>query len=258
MKHPVNQFKAALKSGRRPLLGVWSNLKSPMVAEVLSHSDFDWLLIDMEHGPNELGDVVSQLQAMGGGEVPPIVRPPWNDYVMFKRLLDAGVQSLIVPYVQNADEARAAVAATRYPPEGIRGVAGGSRATVFGNVANYHANAHKEICLTVQVETASAVEQIEDIAAIDGIDAIFIGPADLAASMGHLGNFNHEDVQALIASAAKRIKATGKAAGILSFNAEQAKHYVSLGFDFVAIASDQSLMVSAAKSLLAGFDDLRK
>lgn len=224
-----------------------------MVAELLSCTGFDWAVLDMEHGPNDLGDVVSQLQAMEQGSVAPIVRPPWNDFVLVKRLLDAGAHSLLIPYVQNADEARAAVAATRYPPDGIRGVAGGSRATRFGTVAEYHRNAHKEICLTVQIETASAVDEIEAIAAVKGVDALFVGPADLAASMGHLGDYNHADVQTMIATAAKRIKAAGKPAGILSFNPDQARQYIAMGYDFVAVASDQSLLVSAAKSLLAGF-----
>jgi 4-hydroxy-2-oxoheptanedioate aldolase len=258
MKLPKNRFKSGLKKSGAPLLGVWSNLKSPMVAELLSGTGFDWAVLDMEHGPNDLGDIVSQLQVMEAGSVPVIVRPPWNDFVLIKRLLDSGVTSLLIPYVQNAEEAREAVAATRYPPDGIRGVAGGSRATRFGMVADYHQNAHKEICITVQVETASAVDEIEAIAAVKGVDALFVGPADLAASMGHLGDFNHADVQTMIRTAAKRIKAAGKPAGILSFSPDQAREYIAMGYDFVAIASDQSLLVSAAKTLLAKFDDVRK
>jgi 4-hydroxy-2-oxoheptanedioate aldolase len=256
MKLPRNAFKAALKKPGLKI-GLWSNLKSPMVAEILSNMPFDWVVVDMEHGPNDLGDVVAQLQAGSATSVAQIVRPPWNDRVMIKRVLDAGVQSLVIPYVQNAEEARQAVASTRYPPEGARGVAGGSRATRFGLVDNYHANADKELCLIVQAETAEAVANIPEIAGVRGVDAIFVGPADLAASMGHLGNFDHEDVQAKIAEAAKAIKAAGKFAGILSFNPEQAMKYAALGYDFIAVASDQSLLVSAAQSLAAKFDRLR-
>jgi 4-hydroxy-2-oxoheptanedioate aldolase len=229
-----------------------------MVAELLSHSAFDWAVLDMEHGPNDLADVVSQMQAMGAGSVPVMVRPPWNDFVVIKRLLDAGVQNLIIPYVQNAEEAKAAVAATRYPPDGIRGVAGGTRATLFGSVAEYHQNAHKELFLTLQVETASAVDQIEAIGKVSGVDAIFVGPADLAASMGHLGNLVHEDVQTMIATAARRIKSCGKPAGILSFDPVQAENYIAMGYDFVVVGSDQTLLTSAAKTLLARFDEIRK
>ncbi len=257
MKMPKNKLKAALKKGELQI-GIWSNLVSPMAAEALSLTPFDWLLFDMEHGPNELTDVVSQLQALNGSSISPIVRPPWNDMVVIKRLLDAGVQSLVIPYIQNEEEARRAVAATRYPPEGVRGVAGGSRATRFGLVEDYHRNAHKELCVILQVETAQAVDEIEKIAKIDGVDAIFVGPADLAASMGHLGNFNHPEVQAKIAEAAKRITKAGKPGGILSFNQSQAMEYIKMGYTFVAVASDQSLMVSAAYALHAKFEPFLK
>ncbi|MGB7287710.1 MAG: HpcH/HpaI aldolase/citrate lyase family protein [Salaquimonas sp.] len=253
MKLPVNKLKHALKSGKRQI-GLWSNLKSPMVAEALSYTAFDWVLVDMEHGPNDIGDVVSQLQSMAAGEVSPIVRPPWNDKVIIKRLLDAGVQSLVIPYIQNVDEARAAIAATRYPPEGVRGVAGGNRAMKFGLVESYHAQAANELCVILQVETPDAVDQIEAIATIEGVDAIFVGPADLAASMGHLGNFNHPEVQEKIAEAAKRIKAAGKASGILSFNVDQAKEYLDLGYQFVAVGSDQTLLMNAAVELANKFE----
>ena len=255
MKVPKNKLKADLKKGRLQI-GIWSNLVSPMVAEALSGSRFDWLVFDMEHGPNDLFDVVRQLQAVKGSAITPVVRPPWNDTVVIKRLLDAGVQSLVIPYIQNAEEARAAIAATRYPPQGVRGVAGGSRATDFGRVVDYHRNAHKELCVILQVETAAAVDEIEAIAAIDGVDAIFVGPADLAASMGHLGDFDHKDVQAKIVEAARRIKKAGKPAGILSFNPDRAREYIAMGYTFVALASDQSLLVSAANALYGKFEDI--
>ncbi len=256
MKIPKNKLKAALKKGQLQL-GLWSNFVSPMVSEALSNTKFDWLLFDMEHGPNDVLDVVRQLQANNGYDVSPIVRPPWNDTVIMKRLLDAGVQSLVIPYIQNGDEARAALAATRYPPEGVRGVAGGNRAMKFGAITDYHKNAHKELCVILQVETCAAIDQIEEIAKVDGVDAIFVGPADLAASMGHLGNFDHPDVQAKIAEAAKRIKKAGKPAGILSFNPERAKDYIKMGYTFVAVGSDQSLLMSAANGLSANFEKIR-
>ena len=210
---------------------------------------FDWMVIDMEHGVNDLKDVVSQLQALAGGNVMPIVRPPWNDAIVMKRLLDAGVQSFVIPFIQNGEEARAAIAATRYPPDGIRGVAGGSRATAYGRIPDYHQNAHKELCIILQVETAEAVDQIEKIAGVKGVDAVFVGPADLAASMGHLGNMDHPKVQAKIREAADRIKKAGKPSGILSFNPDRAKEYMEMGYQFVAVGSDQSLLVSAADAL---------
>lgn len=254
MKVPTNKLKKALKSGEVQL-GIWSNLKSPLVAELLSYVPLNWTLVDMEHGPNDVGDVISQLQAMAGGDTSPIVRPPWNDTVIIKRLLDAGVQSLVIPYVQNADEARAAIAATRYPPAGVRGVAGGSRATRFGKVQNYYHQAADELFVILQVETASAIDEIEAIAAVEGVDAIFVGPSDLAASMGHLGNYDHPDVQAKIQQAAVRIKNAGKVSGILSFNPQRAKEYIALGYQFVAVASDQSLLASAADRLADEFSD---
>lgn len=258
MKLPKNRLKAALRKTGNRVFGVWTGMASPTVAEVLSNSGFDFAVIDMEHAPNDLSDVVAQLRAANGGTVPFAVRPPWNDFVMIKRLLDAGVQSLIIPFVQNADEARAAIAATRYPPDGIRGVAGGSRATGYGQVTDYFKNAHKELCVILQVETGAAVEQIEAIASVRGVDGIFIGPADLSASLGHLGDMGHEDVVKVMADALGAIKASGKAALTLSFNAEQAESYAQMGFDGVVVGSDQSLMMDAARDRVAAFSKFRK
>lgn len=258
MKLPKNRLKAALRKTGNRVFGVWTGMASPTVAEVLSNSGFDFAVIDMEHAPNDLSDVVAQLRAANGGTVPFAVRPPWNDFVMIKRLLDAGAQSLIIPFVQNADEARAAIAATRYPPDGIRGVAGGSRATGYGQVTDYFKNAHKELCVILQVETGAAVEQIEAIASVRGVDGIFIGPADLSASLGHLGDMGHEDVVKVMADALGAIKASGKAALTLSFNAEQAESYAQMGFDGVVVGSDQSLMMDAARDRVAAFSKFRK
>lgn len=252
MQHPVNHLKKALADGERQI-GIWSSLCSPNVAEIVSLTDFDWMVIDMEHAQNDLDDVIEQLRAMAGGKVSPIVRPPWNDFVAIKRLLDAGVTSMVIPYVQNAAEAEAAVAATRYPPKGIRGVAGGSRASRYSRTSDYYERADHEICLILQVETASAVEEIEAIAAVDGVDAIFIGPSDLAASMGHLGNPAHPEVFEKIREARERIDTAGVAPGILSFNPEQAQSYLDLGYRFVAVGSDQRLLMNGADALSASF-----
>lgn len=256
LKVSKNVFKRDLK--RKPLqLGLWSGLNCPQIAEIFSYAPYDWAVIDMEHGLNDLGDVVAHLQAMNGGNISPIVRPPWNDFVTIKRLLDAGAQSFIIPYVQNRQETEAAVAATRYPPLGNRGVAGGSRASAYGNIPDYFTLCEKEICVIVQVESIQAIDEIEAIASVKGIDGIFIGPADLAASMGHLGDFYHKDVQAKIKQAVTRIKKAGKPAGILSFDPDQARKYAKLGFDFIAVGSDQSLLVEGAKALAEKFSDIK-
>src|ERR1041384_1159285 len=197
---PENKFKRALRAGR-PQIGLWSSLCSEMAAEVVGGSGFDWILIDTEHAPNELPMVIGQLRAVAGGAAAAVVRPAWNDPVLMKRLLDAGVQNLLVPYVQTQAKARAAVAGTRYPPQGIRGVAVTHRANRFGRVTDYFQKAADEICLLVQIETALALKNIEAIAAVEGIDGLFIGPSDLAAALGHLGNPGHADVRAAIADA---------------------------------------------------------
>jgi 4-hydroxy-2-oxoheptanedioate aldolase len=247
-----NRFKAALRAGQ-PQIGLWSALCSNIVAEILAGSGFDWILVDTEHAPNEIPGVLSQLQAMAGGTAEPIVRCAWNDTVMIKRLLDIGARSLLVPFVQNAEEARQAVAATRYPPLGVRGVSVAPRANRYGRVPGYHAKAHEEMCVLVQVETRAAVGQIEAIAAVDGVDGIFIGPSDLAADLGHLANAKHPEVQAAIASACGRIRTAGKAAGILTGDPDGAAHYFEQGFTFVAVGSDVGLLGQASANLAARF-----
>ena len=252
MEHPKNLFKAALGGGARQI-GMWSGLASPVAAEIHAGSGFDWILIDMEHAPNDLGEVVAQAQAMASGPAPVLCRPPWNDKVTIKRILDAGIQSLVIPFVQSAEEARAAVAATRYPPDGVRGFAGGARAQGYGRVAGYAQNAAREIAVVVQIETPEAVEEIEAIAAVDGIDALFVGPADLAASMGHLGDMNHPEVQAKIAEAAKRALAAGKPIGSLALDPDVAKRYFDYGFSFIAVAVDTVLLARASATLIGAF-----
>src|SRR3954470_13711564 len=214
-----NAFKHALAAGKLQV-GLWSSLSSNIVAEIIGDCDYDWILLDTEHSPNEVPALMAQMQAMQRGTATPIVRPAWNDAVLIKRIMDIGAQTLLVPFIQNAEEARRAAAATLYPPRGIRGTAGSSRASRYGRVSDYLKKANAEVCLLVQVETREALEQIEAIAKVDGVDGVFIGPSDLSASLGHIGNQQQPEVQAAIESAAKRIKSTGKAAGILTPNEE--------------------------------------
>jgi 4-hydroxy-2-oxoheptanedioate aldolase len=246
----TNTIKRALREGR-PQIGLWSTLGSHIAAEVLAGSGFDWVLFDTEHAPNDLTLVHRQLQAMQGSTTSAVVRPAWNDAVLFKRLLDTGVQTLLVPFVQSADEARRAVAATRYPPRGIRGVATTIRANKYGRVKDYLHHADEEICVVVQIETRQAVEQIEAIAAIDGVDCLFIGPSDLAADLGHLGNNAHPDVRGVITSAIGRVRRTGKAAGILAPIEADARHWIELGCTFVGVGNDTGILARQTEALAA-------
>lgn len=243
-----NGFKQALAQGKRQV-GIWSALASPVVAEILGGAGFAWVVIDGEHAPNDISTLVPQLQAMRGGIAEPVYRVPWNDMVTIKRALDVGARTLLVPFVQNAEEAQRAVAAIRYPPRGVRGVAVVVRASDFGRVPRYLENAHLDTCLLVQLETRAALTQIEAIAAVDGVDGMFIGPSDLAADMGHLGNNKHPEVQAAIKDAAERIKAAGKPAGTLVRDAEDAERAFALGFTFVAAGIDVALLARNAEAL---------
>jgi len=249
---PINQLKRALRDGR-PQIGLWSMLSSHITVEVIAGSGFDWLLLDTEHSPNELPMVQSQLQAMIGGTASAVVRVVWNDAVVFKRLLDIGVQSFLVPFVQNADEARRAVAATRYPPLGIRGVAAAHRANRYGRVKDYAKRANDEMCVIVQLETRVALDNLDAIAAVDGVDALFIGPSDLAADLGHIGDNAHPDVRATIDDTIGRIRKTGKAAGILAPVEADARHWLEVGARFVAVGSDVGVLARQSEALAAKF-----
>jgi 4-hydroxy-2-oxoheptanedioate aldolase len=252
MDLPRNAFKHALAAGELQI-GLWSSLCSNIAAEIVSDSGFDWILLDTEHSPNEIPGLLSQLQAVGRGTATPIIRAAWNDAVLIKRILDIGVQSVLIPFVENADEARRAVAATRYPPAGIRGTAGSARASRYGRVTDYLKKANAEICVLVQVETLGALAQIEAIAAVDGIDGIFIGPSDLAASMGHIGNMQHPEAQKAYEDAVRRLKAVGKPAGILTPNEEEARRYIAWGYSFVAVGADVGLLARGADALAKKF-----
>jgi 4-hydroxy-2-oxoheptanedioate aldolase len=252
MDLPQNQFKRAIKAGQAQI-GLWSTLSSSYTVEAVAGAGFDWLLLDCEHSPVDIENLLTQLQAAAPYASHPIVRIPWNDMVTVKRVLDVGAQTLLVPYVQNADEARKAVAHTRYPPAGVRGVAGTTRATRFGRVKDYAKRAHEEICVLVQVETQASLQSIEAICAIDGVDGVFIGPADLHASLGHAGETANPKVKPMIDDAIRRIRKAGKAPGILTPNEADARHWLECGALFVAVGSDAGILARGADALAAKF-----
>lgn len=252
MELPRNSFKHAIAAGQLQI-GLWSSLCSNIAAEIVADAGFDWILLDTEHSPNEVPGLLSQLQAIGRGTATPIIRPAWNDAVLVKRVLDIGSQSVLVPYVQNPEEARRAVAAVRYPPAGIRGVAAGARASRYGRITDYLKKANDEICLLVQVETRDALKQLEAIAKVEGVDGVFIGPSDLSASFGHIGHPQHPEVQKAIEEAAHIIRSAGKAAGILTGIEAEAHRYIGWGYTFVAVGSDTGLLGRGADALAKAF-----
>jgi 2-keto-3-deoxy-L-rhamnonate aldolase RhmA len=252
MELPRNAFKHAIASGKLQV-GLWSSLCSNIAVDAVADSGFDWILLDTEHSPNEVPGLLSQLQAGAGGTASLIVRPAWNDAVLVTRVLDIGAQSILVPYVQNAEEARRAVASVRYPPTGIRGVAAAARASRYGRVKDYLKKADAEICLLVQVETRAALDQLEAIAAVEGVDGVFIGPSDLSASFGLIGNPQHAEVQKALQDAVTRLKQVGKPAGILTTNEDEARRYIDWGYTFVAVGSDVGLLVRNADALAKKF-----
>ena len=251
MDLPRNNFKHALKAGKAQI-GMWSSLSSHIVAEILAHAGFDWVLLDTEHSPNELPMVQAQLQSMVGGTATPVVRPAWNDMVLVKRFLDIGAQSLLLPYVQTKEEAENAVRYTRYPQQGVRGVAGATRAAGYGRTKDYMKRAHEEICLLLQVETRKAMGNIETIAEVEGVDGIFIGPNDLSADLGYLGNWQHPEVWKVMEDAAKRIRKAGKAPGILVGEAD-GKRCLDMGYLFVAVGADIGTLVRGSVALASKF-----
>ena len=253
MDLPKNEFKRALAAGR-PLFGLWTSLSGSYAVEAVAGAGFDWLLLDQEHSPNDLESVLSQLQAAAAYSSHPVVRVPWNDMVTIKRYLDIGAQTLLIPQVNTAEEARAAVAYTRYPPDGLRGVGGTTRATRFGRVKGYARRAHEEICVLLQVESQQALDNIEAIAAVEGVDGVFIGPADLHASLGYAGETRHPQVVPLIDDAIARIRKIGKAPGtILTGEPTDVDRWLKLGVQFVAVGSDLGLLARGAEGLATRF-----
>ena len=245
----MNRFVQALQAGR-PLLGLWQALATPYTAEICARAGFDWLLFDGEHAPNTLQTLLAQLQAVAPFPVDPIARVPFGEPVAIKQYLDIGFRTLLVPMVDSAAQAETIVSATRFPPRGIRGVASAtSRASGFGADTSYLAAAHEAVAIIAQIETRAGLASIEEIAGVDGIDALFIGPADLAASLGHLGNPRHPEVQASIAEARVRIEAAGKPAGVFALSVEDAKSKIADGFRFVSVGTDIGLLVQSATAL---------
>ena len=248
MKLTANRFKQNLSQDCAQI-GMWTNLGSELICEMAADAGFDWILIDMEHSPADTMHVLRQVQAIEARGGLPMVRPPSNDPVMIKRLLDIGCQTFLVPLVQNAEEARLAVASTRYPPEGIRGVAASTRAARFGRVKDYFRKAADEICVLVQVESRQALQNLEAIAAIDGIDGIFIGPSDLAASFGYPGTPNEPVMIDIISDAITRIRAAGQVAGILAPGEADARRWIDLGAGFVSVGVDASMVACSMVAL---------
>jgi 4-hydroxy-2-oxoheptanedioate aldolase len=255
MNLPANAFKRGLAEGRQQI-GLWNTVPGPVVAEALAGCGFDWIVIDTEHSLTDVPDTLGMMQAMAPYPVSAVVRPATNDPVLIKRHLDLGAQTLLIPSVQTADEARAAVAAMRYAPRGMRGVSGMMRANRYGAVNDYTARAEEELCLIVQVETADTLPRIARIAAVDGVHGLFIGPADLAATMGHPGNAGHPEVMAAMEDAIKAIVAAGKPAGILIQDPAFARACMGWGTTFTAVGVDLSMLVGAARALSAQFRDV--
>jgi 4-hydroxy-2-oxoheptanedioate aldolase len=247
-KHPINLFKANLR--KKQQIGTFATMDSPAFTELLAGCGFDWVLIDTEHSPVDMAGLVAQLRAVNTPGVSALVRPAWNDMVTIKRVLDQGAQTLLIPYVENAAEAQAAVSSIRFPPHGARGVSGSSRSSNYGIDGDYFAAAERELCLIVQIESLSALARIEEIAGVDGVDAVFIGPSDLAASMGHLGNAQHKDVQAAIDDGFRRARTTGKALGYLTGNEDEFRRRLADGVDFISFATDAVIVRNAALKLV--------
>jgi 4-hydroxy-2-oxoheptanedioate aldolase len=254
MDIPANRFKRAVANQERQI-GLWSSTGSAAVVEMLAHAGYDWILLDTEHTPTELPDIVAQMRALVGGSAEAIVRPAWNDPVLIKRFLDAGAQTLLIPFVQDEEEALRAVRSMRYPPQGIRGVSVSSRANRYGRVTEYFRKVHDELCLLVQIETRAALGRLEAIAAVEGVDGIFIGPSDLAADLGHLGNPSHPEVQTAIRTAAEQCRRLGKAAGILAPVEDDARRYLEWGYTFVAVGADMGVLRKGADDLVRRFKE---
>ncbi|KND60931.1 2-dehydro-3-deoxyglucarate aldolase [Candidatus Burkholderia verschuerenii] len=247
-----NGFRKALVE-RKQQIGCWTSLASPIVTELLSVVGFDWMLLDAEHAPNDAITLIPQLMSLKDSVTAPVVRPPANDSVAIKRLLDGGFVNFLIPFVDDAEQAQRAVAATRYPPQGIRGVSVGHRGNRFGTVANYFEVANDNICVAVQIESRVAVENIDAIAAVEGVDVLFVGPSDLSANYGHIGQANHPDVQAAIARVFDAAKAAGKASGILAPVQADAERYLGMGASMVAVCADLGMLRNTAQAVKKHF-----
>ncbi len=249
MKMPNNAFKAALKAKKKQV-GLWVSTASPMIAELVAGAGYDWLCVDMEHSPGDVMTTMHQLQAIAP-HTNAIVRPPWNDTVMVKRLLDIGAPGLLFPMVQTVQEAEAAMAATRYPPQGVRGVAGSMRGSQWGRIKDYADRVSDETVVILQIETEAALDRARDIAAVDGVDGVFFGPADISADMGMLGQPLHADVWARIMPVAQSLMDQGVPVGTLVTDPAMAIDLFNKGFSFIAVSTDTLLLTRAADALAA-------
>jgi 4-hydroxy-2-oxoheptanedioate aldolase len=249
MPAPHNALKAAL-AAKTVQMGLWMNLVSPIAAEALSGTGFDWLLIDGEHGPNDIPTILAQVQAIGS-RTSVVVRPPVGEVRMIKQLLDLGVQTILVPMIESADHAAQMVKAMHYPPVGMRGVGATiARASDYGRITDYITTANDQTCLILQIESRAGLAALPEILKLDGVDGVFIGPADLAADMGYPGNAAAPEVQATIDSTLAAIMASGKSAGILTFDAKAAQRYAAMGVTFLGIGSDVAVLVKAMTATL--------
>ena len=250
----ANPFKRALRE-KRTQIGMWLALANPYTAEICATAGFDWLLIDGEHAPNDIPLILSQLQVLAAYPAHPVVRATTGNSVLIKQLLDIGAQTLLIPMVETAEQARELVAAVRYPPRGIRGIGASiSRVSRWMAFPDYLANGEDEICLLVQVESRLGLDNVAAIAQVDGIDGVFLGPADLAASLGHRGKPGHPDVVAAIEGAIGTILATGNQAGLLTADERLARRYLELGATFVAVGTEATLLANSVRALAKGFD----
>ncbi len=247
-----NTFRQRVTAGER-VIGCWSALASPITTEILGLAGFDWVLLDGEHAPNDINTFVPQLMALKDSNSAAVVRPPCNDPIIIKRLLDIGFYNLLIPFVETQKDAENAVAATRYPPQGYRGVSVGHRSNVYGTVPDYFQNINDNISVLVQIESQLGVDNIDEIASVPGVDGIFVGPGDLSAALGYIGQPNHPEVQKVIKHIFERAKALGVAQGILAPVEEDAKRYLEWGATFVAVGSDLGLFKKATCDLKKSF-----
>jgi 2-dehydro-3-deoxyglucarate aldolase len=243
-----NTFRRGVLAGER-LIGCWCSLANPITTEILGLAGFDWLLLDAEHSPNDVLTLIPQLMALKDSPSAPVVRPPVNDAVILKRLLDAGFYNFLIPFVESAEEARRAVAATRYPPAGFRGVSVAQRSNRYGTVPDYFTTVNDQICVLVQIESRVGMQNLDGICAVEGVDGIFIGSSDLAAALGHLGNPNHADVQRAIGDIFACAEHHSRSVGILAPVEADARRYLEQGACFVAVGSDQGLLRAATQAL---------
>lgn len=247
-----NQFREAVLA-RKPLIGSWAALGSPITTEVLGYAGFDWLLLDGEHAPNDILSFVPQLMALKNSRSAPIVRPAWNDFVLIKRLLDIGFYNFLIPFIEDKQQAISAVKATRYPPEGVRGVSVSHRSNEYGTIPDYFQKINQNITILAQIENGKSIDNIEDILSVDGIDCAFVGPSDLSAGLGYFGQPKHPEVQKAIKHVFDSAKKQGKACGILAPIEADARHYLEMGATVVGVGSDLGVFRSATQALADKF-----